>query len=58
MKDFNPIEDYVVAVRGDLLKEHDGPTLVHGLQQLHGTQIIVPRSPMLRPDPNLLKVRY
>ena len=51
-------EDYVVEVREDVLKEHDGPMLVHGLQDLHGSKIIVPRKAVLRPDPALLRVRY
>jgi putative restriction endonuclease len=51
-------EDYVLEVREDLLKEHDGPMLRHGLQELHGTKIILPRSAIHRPDPELLKVRY
>ena len=28
--------DYIVQVRDDLLGETDGPTLVHGIQALHG----------------------
>ena len=30
--------------------ETDGPTLVHGIQELHGTRITVPRKPTQRPD--------
>ena len=51
-------EDYVVEVREDLLEEHDGPMLVHGLQEFHGSRIVVPRALGLRPDPHLLRVRY
>ena len=50
--------DYVVQVRPDLLRERDGPTLVHGIQALHGTRIAVPRRPTLRPAQDLLETRY
>ena len=50
--------DYVVQVRPDLLAEEDGPTLVHGIQALHGTRISVPRNPTLRPDQHFLEIRY
>jgi len=49
--------DYVIEVRPDILSEQDGPTL-KGLQILHGARIQVPRSSSLRPDPDLLHVRY
>lgn len=51
-------EDYVVEVRPDILKESDGPMLIHGLQNLHGTRIIVPRTTELRPNPEFLHIRY
>lgn len=50
--------DYLVEVRADVLQEEDGPMLRHGLQGLHHTPIIVPRSPGERPDPDLLAQRY
>ena len=50
--------DYVVEVRHDLLDEEDGPTLVHGIQALHGNRIIVPRNPDARPDAERLERRY
>ena len=50
--------DYVVQVRPDLLKETDGPTLVHGIQALHGTRITVPRKPRFQPDRHFLEIRY
>jgi len=49
--------DYVIEVRSDLLTERDGPTLV-GIQSLHGKKIILPRSSIHRPDPELLALRY
>lgn len=50
--------DYVVQVRHDLLDEEDGPTLVHGIQALHGNRIILPRNPGLRPDTDRLEQHY
>lgn len=50
--------DYVVQVRPDLLAEKDGPTLVHGIQALHGTRITVPRKATHRPDQHFLEIRY
>lgn len=50
--------DYVVQVRPDLLQESDGPTLVHGIQAMHGMRITVPRRPTLRPAQDLLETRY
>lgn len=50
--------DYVVEVRPDILKETDGPMLVHGLQSLHGKRIIIPRVTELRPNTEFLHVRY
>lgn len=50
--------DYVIEVRADIRKERDGPTLVHAIQALHGTRIVLPRSTPLRPDPKLVEMRY
>lgn len=50
--------DYVVVVREDILKETDGPMLIHGLQELDGRRIELPRKPIHRPDPELLARRY
>ena len=35
--------DYDVAIREDVLQEIDGPMLKHGLVEMHGTRIILPR---------------
>ncbi len=51
-------EDYVVEVRQDILNESDGPMLIHGLQKIHGTKIIVPRLTEFRPNPEFLHIRY
>lgn len=50
--------DYVIEVRADIRRERDGPTLVHAIQALHGSRIVLPRSAPLRPDPQLLEMRY
>ena len=50
--------DCVVEVRSDILSEIDGPMLRHGLQEMHGTTIFVPRSRNDRPDPTRLDERW
>lgn len=50
--------DYVLEVRRDVLEEEDGPTLVHALQRLHGSTIVLPRQAHLRPSPELVEIRY
>jgi putative restriction endonuclease len=50
--------DRVVEVREDILIEIDGPMLRHGLQEMHGAGIFVPRSHRDRPDPTRLEERY
>lgn len=50
--------DYVVQIREDVLEEHDGPTLRHALQGVHGEKIVLPRQRGAHPDPNLLEERF
>ena len=50
--------DYVVEVRRDVLEEEDGPMLIHGLQGMHDTRIVLPRKAAEKPDPELLERRY
>lgn len=50
--------DFVVQVREDILREHDGPTLAYAIQALHGKTILLPRRAALMPDPVLLQVRF
>jgi putative restriction endonuclease len=50
--------DYVIEVRPDVLVEKDGPTLIHGIQALHGRSLLVPREEQLKPDRELLAMRY
>ena len=50
--------DLVVDVRRDVLDEIDGPMLRHGLQELNGAELYVPRNKASRPDPVRLEERY
>jgi putative restriction endonuclease len=51
--------DLVVRIRADVLDEHDGPMLRHGLQELHGVRLVVlPHRELDHPDPERLEVRY
>jgi len=50
--------DYVVQVRPDVLLEVDGPMLQHGLQDVHGWRLELPRRTADLPDRELLAQRY
>ena len=50
--------DYVVQVRPDVLLEVDGPMLKHGIQDVHGWNLELPRRINERPDRELLAQRY
>jgi putative restriction endonuclease len=50
--------DRVVEIRQDILIEVDGPMLRHGLQEMHGSVIALPRSRRDHPDPSRLEERY
>lgn len=50
--------DYIIEVRADILREKDGPMLLHGLQGMHDKRIILPRVARERPSPALLERRY
>jgi putative restriction endonuclease len=50
--------DLTVEVRPDILRETDGPMLVHGLQGFHGAKIIVPSRAELKPKEEFLAERY
>jgi putative restriction endonuclease len=49
---------FKVQINRKLLDEIDGPMLKHGLQEMHGSTIGVPRSSAARPDPERLETRY
>ncbi|HEY3059659.1 MAG TPA: HNH endonuclease [Chloroflexota bacterium] len=50
--------DLVIEVRADVLREADGPMLLHGLQAFQGTQLEVPRRPDQQPNREFLAARY
>jgi putative restriction endonuclease len=50
--------DFIVQVREDVLEEHDGPTLLHALQGVHGERLVLPRQRGAHPDPTLLEERF
>ena len=50
--------DYQIEVRPGVLLEVDGPMLKHGLQELHGARLLLPRRPEDRPSVEALERRY
>jgi putative restriction endonuclease len=50
--------DYIIKVRDDILDEHDGPMLKHGLQEHHGQKIILPKHKSDWPDRERLERRH
>lgn len=50
--------DYVVQVRADVLLEHDGPMLQHGIQAVHDRSLELPGRIAERPDRELLAERF
>ncbi len=50
--------EYVVHVRRDILEEHDGPMLRHGLQETQGQRILLPRAAAKQPNREYLEERY
>lgn len=50
--------DYEVRINGDLLNEVDGPMLRHGLQEMHGKQLVLPKRRMDHPSRDGLAVRW
>jgi len=50
--------DYVVHINADLLQEHDGPMLRHGLQEMNGRPLTVPKLVREKPDKDRLASRF
>lgn len=50
--------EYQVIVRKDILEEQDGPMLLHGIQRMHKSLIILPRAIEYRPDKDKLNEKY
>jgi putative restriction endonuclease len=50
--------DRIVVIRRDVLEETDGPMLQHGLKDMHGLRIHVPRPQRNQPAGEFLEWRY
>lgn len=50
--------DYIVQINAEVLAEHDGPMLRHGLQEMNGHKLILPSAPKHWPDPDRLDRRF
>lgn len=50
--------DYRVHIREDILAEVDGPMLQHGIKEMEGREIRLPRRDLLRPNREYLAERY
>jgi putative restriction endonuclease len=50
--------DYSVEIRKDILLEHDGPMLKHGLIDLHNNPLILPTKDIYKPNREYLEIRY
>ncbi|MCP5442365.1 MAG: HNH endonuclease [Chromatiaceae bacterium] len=50
--------DFITEIRLDILHETDGPMLKHGLQEMHGLRISLPRRQEDKPDREALAERY
>jgi putative restriction endonuclease len=47
-----------VEVRPDVRRQSDGPMLLHGLQEMHGIPLLVPKARHSRPDRERLEERW
>lgn len=50
--------DFTIHINRDLLAEKDGPMLKHGLQEMHGASIVLPRARRDRPAVDKLAERF
>ena len=50
--------DGIIEVQERLLKETDGPMLLHGIQAVAGTKILLPKERAARPDQDRLAERF
>jgi putative restriction endonuclease len=50
--------EYIVHINERLLTETDGPMLKHGLQEMHGQLLTLPRRVASHPDPKRLTTRF
>ncbi len=50
--------DYSIVVRQSLIDETDGPTLLHGIQEMQDKRLVLPKAKAARPDPERLEERF
>jgi putative restriction endonuclease len=50
--------DYIVHIRQDVLEEHDGPILQHGLKELNGAKLLLPHELKNWPNKDALSQRF
>ncbi|HEY1830700.1 MAG TPA: HNH endonuclease [Acidimicrobiales bacterium] len=50
--------DYEIKISESLLDEIDGPMLRHGLQEMHGSKIALPKHRLQHPDQDRLALRF
>lgn len=50
--------DYVIRIRRDVLDEHDGPMLQHGLKEMEGSRLVIPQREQLQPSRDYLAERF
>ena len=50
--------DYRIHIQEKILAEHDGPMLKHGIQEMDGTVIQVPRVAEFKPKREFLEIRF
>ena len=50
--------DYKTEIRMDVLEEIDGPMLKHGIQEMHGTKLVIPIADNKKPNKEFVARRY
>lgn len=55
---YNDEIGYLLDIREDILREHDGPMLRYGLQELKDTRLHVPSPNEFQPSRDFLDIRY
>lgn len=50
--------DYIVQINEDLMNEADGPMLLHGLQEMDGRTLTLPKRRVDRPSKDRLAERF
>ena len=50
--------EYRVHIRLSVLEERDGPMLRHGIQEMEGATIVLPREDALKPRRDYLEERF